>query len=99
MQNALQPLAKSVLILLRLKAAASAANAGIHKKMLGSESTTLIISNGEIEDIMKIVTSLADSGLLLKHVSKTIRNEAREKKSGFLGMLLGTLGVSLQEME
>ena len=60
-----------------------------------SHTTTLIISNDEMEDIMKIVKSLEDSSLLLKGVSETIQNEAKEEKGGFLSMLLGTLGVSL----
>ena len=66
------------------------------KKILGSghNDTTLIISNDEIEDILKIVRSLEDSGLLLKRVSETIQNEAKEQKGGFLSMLLGTLGAS-----
>ena len=65
----IKPLAKSVLISLGLTAAESAADAGIHKKVLGSghnNNTTLIISNNEIQDIIKIVKSLEDSGLLLK---------------------------------
>ena len=95
MKNVIKPLAKSVLIPLGLTAAASAADAGIHKKILGSGNTTLIISNNEIEDIIKIVKSLEDSGLLLKGVSKTIQNEAKEQKGGFLSMLLGTLGASI----
>ena len=57
--------------------------------------TTLIISNEEISHIMKIVKSLEDAGLLIKGVSEIIENEAKEEKSGFFGMLLGTLGVSL----
>ena len=57
--------------------------------------TTLIISNEETNDIMKIVKSLEESGLLIKIVSKTIKNEAKEEKRGFFGMLLGTLGASL----
>ena len=65
------------------------------KKILGSGNTTLIISNDEMEDIIKIVKSLEDSGLLLKGVSKTIQNEAKEQKGGFLSMLLGTLGAGL----
>ena len=65
------------------------------KKILGSGNTTLIISNDEMEDIIKIVKSLEDSGLLLKGVSETIQNEAKEQKGGFLSMLLGTLGASL----
>ena len=46
-------------------------------------------------DIVKIIKSLEGSGLLMKGVSKTIKNEAKKQKSGFLGMLLGTLGASL----
>ena len=66
-KNVNKPLAKCVLISLGLTAAASAADAGIHKKILGSgHNTTLILSNDEIEDIIKIVKSLEDSGLLLK---------------------------------
>ena len=66
--NMIKALAKSVLISLGLTAAASAADAGIHKKILESgNTTTLIISNNEIEDIIKIVKSLKDSGLLLKY--------------------------------
>ena len=57
--------------------------------------TTLIISNDEIEDIIKIVKSLEDSGLLLKGVSETVQNKAREQKGGFLSMILGTIGASL----
>ena len=63
--------------------------------MLGSEATTLIISNDEMDDILKIVKSLENSGLLLKGVSETIQHEAKEQRGGFLSMLLGTLGASL----
>ena len=95
-KSVIKPLAKSVLIPLGLTAAASAADAGIHKKILGSgNSTTLIISNDEMDDILKIVKSLEDSGLLLKGVSETIQHEAKEQRGGFLSMLLGTLGSSL----
>ena len=59
-ENVLKPLAKSVLIPLGLTAAASATDAGIHKKMFESGMTTLIISNEEMNDIMKIVTSLEE---------------------------------------
>ena len=62
---------------------------------MGSGNTTLIISNDEMKDITKVVKSLEDSGLLLKGVSKTVQYEAKEQKSGFLNMLLGTLGASL----
>ena len=58
-------------------------------------NTTLIISNNEIEVIIKIVKSLEDSGILLKGVTDTIRNEVKEQKGGFISMLLGTLGASL----
>ena len=89
-------LAKSVLIPLGLTTAASAADAGIHKKILGSGGhTTLIISNNEIEDLIKIVKSLEDSGLLLKGITESVQNEIKEQKGGFLSMLLGTLGASL----
>ena len=57
--------------------------------------TTVIISINEIEDIIKIVKSLEDSGLLLKGVTETVQNEVKEKQGGFLSMLLGTLGASL----
>ena len=78
-KNVIKPLAKSVLIPLVLTAAASAADAGIHKKILRSENmTTLIISNDEIEDIIKIVKSLKDSGFLLQGVTKTVQNEVKE---------------------
>ena len=97
-KNVVKLLAKSVLIPLGLTALASAAEAGIHKKILGSgnnNNTILIISNDEMKDIIKIVKSLEDSGLLFKGVSETIQNEAKEQKRGFLNMLLGTLGASL----
>ena len=66
----------------------------IHKKILGSDhnNTTLIISNDEMDDILKIVE---DSGVLLKGVGETIQHEAKEQRGGFLSMLLGTLGASL----
>ena len=107
----IKPLAKSVLIPLGLTAAASTADAGIHKKIFGSghpsslvlhpplrdafHNAILIISNDELGDIIKIVKSLDDSGLLVKGVSETVPNEAKEQKGGFLSMLLGTIGASL----
>ena len=48
-----------------------------------------------MNDILKLVKSLEDSGVLLKGVNETIKNEAKEQKGGFLSMLLGTLGASL----
>ena len=94
-KNVLKALAKSVLIPFGLTVAASTTDPGIHKNILGSLIKTLIVSNGEMEDIMKIVKSLEESGLLIKDVSKTIENEAKEQKGRFLGMLLCTLGGSL----
>ena len=81
--------------MLGLTAVVSATDAAINKKFLGSGTTTLIISNNEIQDILKIVKSLEDSGILLKGVIETIKDEAKEPKGGFLSMLLGTLGASL----
>ena len=95
MKNVIKPFAKSVLIPLGLTAEAPAADVEMHKKILGSRTITQIISNEEMEEIMKIVKYLEDSDLLLKGVSETIQNEAKEQKAGFLSMLLGTLGASL----
>ena len=89
------PLAKNVLAPLGITAAASAIDAGIQKKIHGSGTTTLIISNEEMNDIMKIVQGLEDSNILLKGVTKTIKNETKEQTRGFSSMLLGTLGASL----
>ena len=57
--------------------------------------TTLIILNEEMDDIMKIIKSLEESGFLIKSVNETIKSETKEQRGGFLGMLLDTLGVSL----
>ena len=104
-KHVIKPLAKSVLIPLGLTAAASSADAGIHKKILGSgkpplesashNNTILMITNDEMKGIIRIVKSLEDSGLLLKTVSKTFQNQAKEQKGGFMSMLPGTLGASL----
>ena len=83
-RNVIQSLARSVLIPLGLTAPASAADPGIHKNVLGSGTITLIISNDEMEHVIKIVKSLQDSGLLLKGVSETVQNEAEEKREDFL---------------
>ena len=64
----------------------SATDGSIKKKMLGSKATTLIISNDEMDDILKIVKSLEDSGVLLKGVSETIQHEAKKQRGGFLSM-------------
>ena len=111
MKNLLKPLAKSVSIPLGVTTAASATDAAIHKKMFGSRRpplditsyhsnlasrmTTLIISNDEKNDIMKIIRSLEGSRLLIKDVSEIIENEAKEQKGGFFSTLLGALGASL----
>ena len=104
-KNIITPLAKSVLIPLGLTPTALAADAGTHKKILGSgrrhssssalHNTTLIISNKDMDDLIKIVKSLEDSGLILKGVTESVQNEVKEQKRGFLSMLLGTLGASL----
>ena len=85
---------KKVLTPLELTAVMSAIDAEIQKKIHGSGTTTLIISNEEINDIIKIVQALEDSNILLKGVTKTTKNETKKQKGGFLSMLLGTLGAS-----
>ena len=89
------PLAKNLLAPLVITATALATDAWIQKKIHGSRTTTLIISNEEMNDIMKIVQGLEDSNILFKGATKTIKNERKEQKRGFLSMLLGTLGASL----
>ena len=83
------PLAKHILTSSGITAAASVIDAGIQKK-IGSGTTTLIISNEETNDIMKIVKALVNSDILLKGITKTIKNEIKEQKGRFLSMLLGT---------
>ena len=84
MKNVIQTLAISVLIPLGITAAASTADAEIHNKILDSGTTTLTISNEEMEDIMKIIKSIEDSGISLKGVTETIRNKNKNKKEDFL---------------
>ena len=86
------PVAKKVLAHLGLTAGMSAIDAEIQKKIHGSGATTLIISNEEMNDTMKIVQALDDSSILLRAVTKTIKNEAKKQQ---VSMLLGTLGASL----
>ena len=74
-EKVLKPLAKSVLVPLGLTAAASATDVAIQKKIYGS--TTLVFSNEDLNDIMKIVESLEESGLLIKGVSETVENEVK----------------------
>ena len=91
------PLAKNVLVPLGLTAAMSAIDGSIQKKMHGSGAgaTTSVIANEDMNDIMKIIEALGNSGTLLKGIVKTIENETKEQKGRFLSMLLGTLGASL----
>ena len=88
------PFAKKVLTTLGLTAAMSAIDAENQKNIHGSGATTLVISNEEVNDIMKVVEALEVSNVLLKGVTKRIKNETKEQKGGFLSMLLGTLGTS-----
>ena len=88
------PLAKNVLTPLGLTAGMSVIDGSIQKKIHGS-GVKLIIEQEDMNDIMKIVKALENSGILLKGVSKAIKNETNEQKGGFLSMLLGTLGASL----
>ena len=90
----LKPLAKTALVPLWLATAASATDAAIHKKMLGSGNTILKISNEEM-NIMKIIKSLEKSGLLIEGACETIKNEAKEQKDRLPSMLLVTLSASL----
>ena len=104
-KSVVKPLAKSVFIPIGLTAVASAVGAGIHKKILRSgkhpsdsashNNAMLIISNEEMKDIIRIVKSLEDTGLLIEGIRETIQNEAKEQKGGFLITLLGTLVASL----
>ena len=86
MKNVLKSLAKSALVPFGLTAAASATYAGIQKKVFGSGMTTLVISNDEMNDV-----------LLINGLSEAIKNETKEQKGGFLGILFGALGARLLE--
>ena len=72
------PLAKNILAALGITT--SAVDAGIQKKIHGSGTTTLMISNEEINDTMTIFQALQDSNILLKGVTKTIKTETKEQK-------------------
>ena len=89
-----RPLAKNVLAPLGLTTAMSATDGSIQKKIHGS-GVKLIIEQEDMNDIMKIIEALENSGILLKGVTKTIENETKEQRGRFLSMLLGTLGASL----
>ena len=83
MKSVLTPLATNVLFLLQVTAAASATDAVIQKKIYGLGTTELIFSNEELNDIIKKVKFLEDSGLLIKGVSETVENQVKEQKGGF----------------
>ena len=89
------PLRKNILASLGVTAAASAIDTGIQKEIRRSGTTTLIVSDKEMNDMIKIVQALEDSKILLKGVHKTIKNERKEQKGRFLSMLLGTFGAHL----
>ena len=74
---------------LGLTAASSATDTAIHKKMFGSGTTLLITSNEEMKDVMKIVKSFEESGLLIQGVSKTIKDEAKKQNEGFCRNVFG----------
>ena len=95
MKNLLKPLTKSVSIPLKLALAASTTDSAIQKNIFGSGMTTMIISNEEINDIMKIIKSLKQAGLLKKRVSNTDENKTKAQKDAILEMSLGTLSVTL----
>ena len=88
------PLAKNILAPLGLTDAMSAIDGSIQKKIHGL-GVKLIIEQEHMNDIMKLIEVLENSGILLKGVSKTIENETKEQRGGFLSVLLGTLGASL----
>ena len=94
LMNVAMPSAKNVLAQLGITAAMSAIDGSIKKKMHGS-GVKLMIENEDMDDIMKIIKALENSGILLDGVGKTIENEVKEQKGGFLSMLLGTLGATL----
>ena len=83
------PLAKNILAPLGITAAALAIDAGIQKKIHGSGTTTLIISNKEMNDIMKIVQALEDYNNLLKGVTKTVKYETKEQKGRIFQYVVG----------
>ena len=95
MKNVLNPFAKNILLPFGSSTGMSAPDAAIQEKIYGSGTTALIISNEEMENVMKIVKSLEESELLIKGISETTKNEAKEQKGGFLGMFSGTLAASV----
>ena len=94
-RNVLKQLAKSVLIPLGLTVAPSETDVAVHKNLFGLGNIALTISNKEMNDIVKIIKPLEDSGLLMKGVSETIKIEAKKQNGEFLRMLVDPLGASL----
>ena len=88
------PLTKNVLAPLGLTVSMSTIDGSIQKKIYGL-GVKLIIEQEDMNDIIKIIEALENSGILLKGVTKTIENETKEQRGGLLSMLLGTLGASL----
>ena len=86
---------KNILAPLRLSAAMSATDAAFERKMYGSGNKTLMISNNDLNDLIKITTALEEHDILLNGMSKTIKNKIKKQEGGFSSMLLGTLGASL----
>ena len=93
MKNVLTPLAKTILVPLGLTIAA-ATDVAIQYDIFGS-GTMVVFSNEKFDDLMKIVKSLEDAGFLINVVGKTVENEVKDQKGGFLGILATTLGASL----
>ena len=91
----LATLAQSVLLEFGLSSAMLAADTVIQKKIYGTTTRALIISNEELEDIIKIVKLHEESGWILKRISETVKNEANKQKVTFLSMLLGTIAASI----
>ena len=91
----LATLAQSVLLEFGLSSAMLAADTVIQKKIYGTTTRALIISNEELEDIIKIVKLHEESGWILKKISETVKNEANKQKVRFLSMLLGTIAASI----
>ena len=92
MNNVLSPLDASVLIPLGITAVAT--DAAIHRKMFRLGTTTLVFSNSDLNGIMKIFIYCEESSLLIKGVSETMNNEAKEQKEGFFQIILSSLGTS-----
>ena len=90
-------LTKNILAQLGITAAASAIDTEIQKTIHGSGTTTLVISNKQMNDIMKIIQTLEDSNILLRGVTKVLKNEAREQRGGFIETLVSTLWSTLLE--